>query len=159
MHPCAVGATCHASEKRRNDRVDGHELCHQRKEPAGNALKIAQGGIQALDPDMALTDADRTVETSAVQRERVLFRNDHGNFEAGLWDTQAINTEMAPFPWHEFSHVLEGETTITEPDGTSHIFRAGDVFFVPEGTVCSWHVPSYLRKFYALVDPSIRPEG
>jgi len=119
----------------------------------------AEGGIQALDPDIALSDADRLDGTTTPQREKVLFVNDHGNFEVGLWDTQTLDTPMEPFPWHEFAQVLEGEVTITGEDGTAETFVAGDVFFVPAGTVCKWQVPRYLRKYYAALDPTIRPEG
>lgn len=117
----------------------------------------AEGGIQALDPDLTLTGADRTDNEGAVQREKVFFRNAHGNFEVGLWDTEAIDTALEPFPAHEFCQVLEGEVTVTEADGTAQTFREGDVFFVPHGTVCRWHVPQYLPKYYAALDPSIRP--
>lgn len=117
----------------------------------------AEGGIQALDPDLTLSDADLLENTSTPQREKVFFTNDHGNFEVGLWDTQTLDTQMDPFPWHEFVQVLEGEVTITHLDGTSETFTEGDVFFVPAGTVCTWHVPRYLRKYYAALDPSIRP--
>ncbi|MDU8943646.1 cupin domain-containing protein [Ovoidimarina sediminis] len=124
--------------------------------PAG---LTAEGGIQALDPDMTLTDADRTCEPGAIQRDRILFRNDHGNFEVGLWDTEPIDTELSPFPWHEFCQVLDGEVTITEAGGRAQTFTTGDVFFVPAGTVCAWKVPRYLRKYYAALNPAIRPGG
>lgn len=118
----------------------------------------AEGGIQALDSDMTLTDADLLAGTNTPQRERVFFNNDHGNFEVGLWDTQAFtDTEAAPFPYHEFGQVLDGACTITEEDGTAHHFKAGDCFFIPAGTVCTWDVPTYLRKFYAALDPAKRP--
>lgn len=119
----------------------------------------AKGGIQVLDPDWTLDGDDLLTGTSTPQRERVFFTNDHGNFEVGLWDTQTLNTRMEPFLWHEFVQVLEGEVTLTEEDGTAQTFAAGDVFFVPAGTVCKWQVPRYLRKYYAALDPSIRPES
>lgn len=122
--------------------------------PAGLS---ADGGIQTLDPNLRLTDSDLLPGTSTPQREQIYFTNDHGNFEVGLWDTQALSTELEPFPWHEFAQVLEGEVTITEQDGVQQTFVAGDVFFVPEGTVCAWQIPRYLRKFYAALNPSIRP--
>ena len=54
--------------------------------------------------------------SGAIQRDRILFRNDHGNFEVGLWDTEPIDTELSPFPWHEFCQVLDGEVTISAAD-------------------------------------------
>jgi uncharacterized cupin superfamily protein len=118
----------------------------------------AEGGIQALDPTLTLTDDDLLEGTSVPQRERVFFENDHGNFEVGLWDTQGFaDVEASPFPYHEFGQVLDGECIITDESGTDHRFVAGDFFFIPAGTVCKWTVPSYLRKFYAALNPAIRP--
>ena len=122
-------------------------------------IESAAGGVIVLDPDSQLSDADLLENTSTPQRERVFFENLHGNFEVGLWDTQTLSTELEPFGYHEFAHVLEGEVTLREADGTEHHFKSGDVFFVPAGTLCSWHVPRYLRKYYAALNPAIRPKG
>ncbi|NRB36127.1 MAG: DUF861 domain-containing protein [Rhodobacteraceae bacterium] len=119
-------------------------------------IDSADGGVLTMDPGIALTEADAMLEHPG-QRDRVLMTNAHGNMEMGIWDTEAMQTEMAPFPWHEFAVVQEGEVTISEPGGLSQTFVAGDVFFIPEGTVCSWSVPNYLRKYYATLDPKIRP--
>lgn len=119
----------------------------------------AEGGVVVLSPDMTLTDAELIEDTSTPQRDRILFSSDLGNFDVGLWDTQVLNTKLEPFPYHEMAQVLEGEVTLTEADGTRHHFTAGDVFFIPAGTPCIWHVPKYLRKFYAALDPANRPEG
>ena len=67
---------------------------------------------------------------------------------------RSLDSEMRPFPWYEFVQMLEGAVTITEEDGTPHIFKAGDTFFVPKGTVCSWKIDRYVKKFYAILDLS-----
>ena len=85
---------------------------------------------------------------------RILFTNDANNMFVGIWDSKALDSEMRPFPWYEFVQILDGEVTITEEDGTTHIFKAGDAFFTPKGTVCSWKVNEYVKKFYAILDPS-----
>ncbi len=71
----------------------------------------------------------------------------------GLWDSTPFESEMAAFLTHEFVRLLEGEIVITEEDGTVNSFKAGDVSFVPKNTVCSWKVPGYLKKHYAVVIP------
>ena len=64
----------------------------------------------------------------------------------------ALESEMLPFPWHEFVQLLEGEVTITESDGLTHQFSAGDAFFIPKGTVCSWKIRGYVKKLYSILD-------
>lgn len=117
----------------------------------------AAGGIQALDPECALTDDEILPDETPTQRERVFFVNDHGNFSVGCWDTEPFKTEVAPFPYHEFCQILEGEAILTDADGVEHVFKPGDCFFIPAGTPIAWHVPTYVKKYFAALDPSIRP--
>ena len=119
----------------------------------------AQGGIQALDPDFTLTDADAVADATVRQHEQVLFTNDHGNFEVGCWDSEAFTSDVAPFPYHEFCQILEGEAVLTDAQGARHVFQPGDCFFIPAGTLVGWDVPEYVKKYYAALDPTIRPGG
>ena len=89
---------------------------------------------------------------SPLQHDNITFTNDAGNMFVGMWDSTAFESEMRPFPCYEFVQLLEGEITITEADGTTHLFKAGDAFFIPEGTVCSWKTNGYVRKYYSILD-------
>ena len=51
-----------------------------------------------------------------------------------------------------FVQLLEGEITITEENGAIHPFKAGDVFFIPLGTVCQWQTSGYVKKFYSVLE-------
>ena len=132
--------------------------------PNGRIPKIdsAEGGVIVLDPleleagleRMDTTDPFEIDGEAPVQRDNGRFTNDAGNMFVGMWDSEAFRSEMKPFPCYEFVQLLEGEVTITEEDGTAHPFKAGDAFFVPMGTVCSWHVSGYIKKYYAIFDPA-----
>lgn len=116
-------------------------------------ISNAEGGVIALDPDLKLTDEDEITysDSGTKQRDRVVFTNDAGTMSVGLWDTEVMTSELYPFPYHEFAQVLDGSVTITGEDGSSETFGAGDAFFIPKGTITRWHVPTYLRKYYAAV--------
>ena len=89
-----------------------------------------------------------------TQRDYNYFTNDAEDMFVGMWDTTAFESEMAPFPCHEFVRLLQGEVVITEENGTVQTFGKDDVFFIPHGTVCSWKVSGYVKKFYAMVSPA-----
>lgn len=125
-------------------------------------IESADGGVMVLDP-AALTAGLEKLETTdpfeisgdePVQYDNILFTNDAGNMFVGMWDSTAFVSEMKPFPSHEMVQLLEGEVTITEENGTAHDFKAGDAFFIPQGTVCSWKADGYIKKYYSIVDPS-----
>ena len=125
-------------------------------------IASADGGVMVLDgvalksgmEKMGSTDPFEIDGDAPVQHDNIVFTNDAGNMFVGMWDSTAFQSEMKPFPCHEFVQLLEGEVTITEGDGTSYDFKAGDVFFIPEGTVCSWNASGYIRKFYSILDTS-----
>ncbi len=127
-------------------------------DPAAPVPQIVDGraGVVVLDPNMTLTDADETTrsESGAKQRDRLLFTNDAGTMTVGLWDTEAMTSELFAFPNHEFVQVLEGTVEIGSADGTVQTFGPGDTFFIPKGTHTRWHVPGYFRKYYAAVTPA-----
>ena len=117
-------------------------------------IASAEGGIQVLDPDVAMEDtAPFEIEGAApVQKIHTLFTNDAGNFFVGTWESGPMESKMLPFPSHEFVRMLEGEVTIAEQNGTAQTFVAGDCFFMRKGTVCSWTVPAHVKKHYAILD-------
>lgn len=113
--------------------------------------------VRIVDPEVELTPLESTGSpdsdgSSPKQREHVAFVNDAGTMQAGVWDSRRMESDMAPFPAHELVRMLEGSVTITHEDGSSETFAAGDCFFVPKGTVCSWRVERYVRKVYASLD-------
>ncbi len=122
----------------------------------------AAGAVKALDPSIApeqmtvLEDTDPFIikGDKPTQRDYSYFTNDTEDMFVGMWDSTPFESEMAPFPTHEFVRLLEGEIVITEEDGTVSRFGKDDTFFVPKGTVCSWRTTGYVKKYYGVVDPA-----
>lgn len=127
-------------------------------DPKADTPKIASadGGIQVLDPNVNLPLMDNTEPFEIdgpmpVQKNHTSFTNDAENFFVGNWESGPMRSKMLPFPSHEFVRMLSGEVTITEADGSAQTFRADDCFFVPKGTVCSWHISDHVKKHYAIL--------
>lgn len=125
-------------------------------------IASADGGVHVLDPlklEAGMTKKDTTAPfvikgEQPHQRSNTIFTNDAGNMRVGMWDSTAFESEMLPFPTYEFVQLLEGEVSITEEDGTAHVFKAGDAFFIPMGTVCSWKTTATIKKYYSVFDNS-----
>ncbi len=125
-------------------------------------ISSADDGIKILDPvtleggmtNMKTTDPFVIKGKAPLQRDHLVFTNDAGNMFVGMWDSPPFVSEMHPFPRYEFVQLLEGEVTITEGDGTVHLFKAGDAFFIPMGTVFRWQTSEYIKKFYSILEPA-----
>jgi len=131
----------------------------QREVPSGVP---SAGAVKAVDPAVAtsrmtvLEDTDPFVikGEQPTQHDHIAFTNDTGDMFVGMWDSTPFESEMAPYPCHEFVRLLEGEIVITEDDGTVSEFAADDCFFVPMGTACSWRTTGYVKKYYGIVAPA-----
>ncbi len=111
-------------------------------------------GISILRENELEHELTETKNSQGVsQREAEVFTNEAGNMNAGMWETEAIETPMEPFPVHEFVQMISGEVVITDGEGVAHSFSAGDCFFIPAGTICSWKSDAAFRKFYCNLEP------
>lgn len=121
----------------------------------------ALGAVKAVDGSIT-QDQMTTLETTdpftiegekPIQNDYNHFTNDTEDMFVGTWDSTPFQSKMEAFPVYEFVQLLEGEITITEEDGTVHIFKSNDCFFIPKGTVCSWKTTEYVKKYYAMLTP------
>ena len=69
---------------------------------------------------------------------------------SGVWESAPCKEEVESYPVHEMMTVISGSVTLTNADGQSETFTSGDVFFIPKGTKCTWHITETLRKFYMI---------
>ncbi len=69
---------------------------------------------------------------------------------SGVWECAPCKEEIESYPVHEMMTVISGSVTLTNADGSSETFTAGDTFFIAKGTKCTWHITETLRKFYMI---------
>ena len=100
-------------------------------------ITSAKGGIVILDAAQKMGKLDSTellVVNGAIprQHEHIIFTNDAKNMLVGMWDSGALDSATPPLHYHEPVQMEPGAVTITEEDGTPHIFKAGDAFLCPK---------------------------
>ncbi len=103
-----------------------------------------------IEPSWVLEGAPRArCQTLAVSKDRTA--------RTVVWDCTP-----GRFNWHyasdETIHLIEGEVTITDQQGTRQV-RAGDMVFFPAGSRAEWHVQSPVRKIAFLRTPLPKPVG
>ena len=131
---------------------EGAELASERR-TIGILAVLAKDGEEIAEPPSYYFRLHREFDrTGTFNLGEDVSLNDTGNVYVGMWDSMSLESEMLPFPWYEFVQLLEGEVTITVRDGLTHQFSAGDAFFIPKGTVCSWKIQGYVKKLYSILD-------
>lgn len=66
------------------------------------------------------------------------------------WETW--NKGVSEFLWsyddRETCYILEGEASVTDKEGNSIHFRAGDMVDFNKGLICTWKITKAIRKLY-----------
>jgi uncharacterized protein len=59
------------------------------------------------------------------------------------------------FPFTEHATILEGEVTLTDGTGKAHTFKAGDSYFMRQGSVVLWDVKGayVIKSFFNVTEP------
>ena len=68
----------------------------------------------------------------------------------GVWQCSPMTGAMGPWLTNEVMVLLEGQVVIDHADGSQLAASAGEAFFIPKGTVCSWRQEGDLRKFFVI---------
>ena len=75
-------------------------------------------------------------------------------FAAGIWTCERGKFRI-DFGRDEFIHLLEGVVTVTDAEGASKTYRAGDAFVTPAGFSGTWDVIEPVKKhftYYGAID-------
>ena len=109
-----------------------------------NAAPEGMAPSDFMQPESFTTD-DRTelnLFAYAAEDESIL---------SGVWEVGPTREDYPDgYPVHEMMHVIKGAIIMTHPDGTVETFSAGDTFFVPKGSPCTWETKEPTRKFYMI---------
>ena len=75
------------------------------------------------------------------QRERLDYGTDASALMTGVWECTQGSFSLT-YPFNELATILEGNITISFPDGSEHSFGPGDTHFAQKGDRVTWTVHS-----------------
>ena len=71
---------------------------------------------------------------------------------AGVWQCTPGKFEYT-YPGDEICTLLKGKIHVTEQDGTTHTYTAGDIFYTNKGEKVTWVIEETVRKVFFIHDP------
>jgi len=81
--------------------------------------------------------------------EKFTFEDKHSGdvlVRVGVWEAGAGKTVIENFPFTEYVLMISGSVIVTDKDGTSRKFSAGDTFVIPKGWSGAWDVQERMKK-------------
>jgi hypothetical protein len=78
-----------------------------------------------------------------------------GNMLGGLF-MATTGMIRVTFPFTEHATILEGEVTLTDETGKTQTFKAGDSYFIRQGSVILWDVKGayVVKSFFNVTEPA-----
>lgn len=94
--------------------------------------------------------SDTPIEGAAHPLAHTAYTDPSGVFTAGVWACDAGTLKIDNLAIDEACYLIEGEVIITDSDGNSERFVAGEAFLLYRGFVGTWHMPVPIRKYNAM---------
>lgn len=98
-------------------------------------------------PTHSVIDNPQAVDTPYKSTSWRHFTNENKGAIAGHWEAEP-HLERCKCDFDELCHILEGCVRLTDADGNSQEFRAGDAFVVAAGFDGTWENLTYVRKVF-----------
>ena len=131
---------------RKSRHIDHSELegCVKMKITRSAIVAILVGSLAATAqeaPRIAVIDSATPAELLLAKPgtflgETFVFAEQHSgdvNVQVGVWEAGQGEFILEDFPFTEYVLMLSGRVIVTEEDGTSLVFSAGDTFVIPKG--------------------------
>ncbi len=96
------------------------------------------------------TNPETFTSDDKTEVNRYSFKTDDDSILCGVWESAPCKEEIAAYEAHELMTIISGSVTLTDAQGESQTFTAGDTFFVAKGTPLTWEITETLRKFYLI---------
>jgi len=74
------------------------------------------------------------------------YQSDDGKFEVGFYQLSQVTLSIKDWPVDEFMYFLEGQVEITDHEGASMVYGAGDTLVMPKGFSGTWRQLSPIKK-------------
>jgi uncharacterized cupin superfamily protein len=94
--------------------------------------------------------AEKLLAGTPVQRSENHFTSADGKFFSGFWSSSVGRWRVDYTGEEEFCQLLEGEVLLTDEEGNSSRFVAGDRFTIAEGFRGTWETVRDCRKLYVI---------
>lgn len=111
--------------------------------------RIATEGLRPIAHDAS----DTPVSGAQAPQARTAFVDVTGRFTAGVWACDAGTLEIRNLAIDEACYLIAGEVVLTDPQGRTETFRAGEAFVLPRGFSGTWHMPGPIVKYNAMHTP------
>lgn len=113
---------------------------------------------ESVTPQPLMPAAERIHSGHPVQTLWPHYSDPSQQFHAGLWQGEPGSWEVR-YTEHEYCHLMEGRIRLTDSEGNSLNFTAGEHFVIPAGFRGVWETLERCRKIYVIFEQTDGRDG
>lgn len=111
-----------------------------------SVIRIESG---AGEPAIEAIDPKKVVSGEPVSTTENLYTSDSERFFSGIWSSTEGKWRVS-YDEEEFCILLAGKVALTDAEGKTETFGAGEAFVIPAGFRGTWETLEPVRKLYAI---------
>ena len=115
---------------------------------AHHAIKVDKGSVAEDKYDVA---AEKMISGTPAQSVWNSYTDSSEKFSAGIWQGDTAKWKVN-YTEDEFCFLINGRVELTDREGVTQQFSAGDGFVVPAGFVGTWENLEPTAKYYAIME-------
>ena len=105
---------------------------------------------QQLAPLTVTVAKELMLGGSPITKDWPVFDSANGVVSVGVWESEHYHKIKQHPNEMEYCYILEGEVRISDSEGNSTLFKAGDAFVVEPGFDGAWESLGKVRKHYII---------
>lgn len=114
-------------------------------------LRIDANGLDGTGLRPTVHDmSDTPIQGATHPVAYTAYTDPSGVFTVGVWACDAGTLRIDNLAIDESCYLIEGEVIITDSNGNTERFVAGEAFLLVRGFVGTWHMPVPIRKYNAM---------
>lgn len=78
------------------------------------------------------------------------FASENGNTVSGIWSSEAFSKKKSHPDEMEFCYLIEGTVKLTDSEGNSQEFSAGEALVVTPGFDGIWESVTHVKKYFVI---------
>lgn len=96
------------------------------------------------------TSQEILLSGSGITSAWIPFKATDSTVISGMWESDAFSKKKAHPDEMEFCYLIEGRVKLTDAQGNSSVFNAGEAFVVEPGFDGIWESETPVRKYFVI---------
>lgn len=96
------------------------------------------------------TPSDVLFSGNGDTKMSIPFTSSDSSVISGIWSSEAFSKRKVHPDEMEFCYLIEGQVKLSDLEGNSSVFHAGDAFVVEPGFEGTWESETPVRKYFVI---------